>query len=87
MFGDFTLWNWLTIASLVVNLITMILVIVSLTKSGKKSTIQVEQQASAQVAASKQTKPAGVSGVVFCRNCGKQYDSSHSTCPSCQAPR
>jgi membrane protease subunit (stomatin/prohibitin family) len=84
MFEDFTLWNGLTIASLVVNLITMILVIVSLTK---KRSIQVEQQASAQVAASRQTKPSEVSGVVFCRNCGNQYDSSRNSCPSCQAPR
>lgn len=84
MFEDFTLWNWLTIASLVVNLITMILVIVSLTR---KRSIQVEQQASAQVAASKQTKPAEVAGVVFCRNCGNQFDSSRSSCPSCHAPR
>jgi uncharacterized paraquat-inducible protein A len=84
MIGDFTLWNWLTIASLVVNLITMILVIVILTK---KRSIQVEQQASAQVAASRQTKPSEVSGVVFCRNCGNQYDSSRSSCPSCHAPR
>jgi uncharacterized paraquat-inducible protein A len=84
MFEGFTLWNWLTIASLVVNLITMILVIVSLTM---KRSIQVEQQASAQVAASRQTKPSEVAGVVFCRNCGKQYDSKHSSCPSCQAPR
>jgi membrane protease subunit (stomatin/prohibitin family) len=84
MFEDFTLWNWLTIASLVVNLITMILVIVSLRK---KRSIQVEQQASAQVAASRQSKPSEVSGVVFCRNCGKQFDSSQSACPGCNVPR
>jgi hypothetical protein len=87
MFEDFTLWNGLTIASLVVNLITMILVIVILMKNGKNKSIQVEQQASAQVAASRQTKPSEVSGVVFCRNCGNQYDSSRNSCPSCQAPR
>ena len=87
MFEDFTLWNGLTIASLVVNLITMILVIVSLTKTGKNRSIQVEQQASAQVAASRQTKPSEVSGVVFCRNCGNQFDSSRSACPGCNVPR
>jgi predicted Zn-ribbon and HTH transcriptional regulator len=82
--GDFTLWNWLTITSLVVNLITMILVIVMLTK---KNSIQAEQRASEQVAVSKESKQAKVSGVVFCRNCGNQYDSSQSACPSCHAQR
>jgi hypothetical protein len=87
MFEDITLWNWLTIASLVVNLITMILVIVSLLKIGKNKSVQVEQPASIQVASSKEQKPAKVSGVVFCRNCGNQYDSSQSACPSCHAQR
>jgi uncharacterized paraquat-inducible protein A len=84
MFEELTLWNWLTIASFVVNLVTLVLVIVLLTK--KKSS-GVEQKASTQVAASKEQKQVKVSGVVFCRNCGKQYDSSQSACPSCQAQR
>jgi predicted Zn-ribbon and HTH transcriptional regulator len=82
MFEDLTLWNWLTIASFVVNLITLVLVIVMLTK--KKSSVV---EASTQVAASKEQKQVKVSGVVFCRNCGKQYDSSQSACPSCHTQR
>jgi predicted Zn-ribbon and HTH transcriptional regulator len=82
MFEDFTLWNWLTIASFVVNLITMVLVIVMVTK--KRS---IQGEASTQVAASREQKQVKVSGVVFCRNCGKQYDSSQSACPSCDAQR
>ena len=82
MFEELTLWNWLTIASFVVNLVTLVLVIVMLKK--KKSNVV---EASTQVAASKEQKPAKVSGVVFCRNCGKQYDSSQSACPSCQAQK
>ncbi|MDR1067556.1 MAG: hydrogenase maturation nickel metallochaperone HypA [Clostridiales bacterium] len=26
------------------------------------------------------------SGVVFCRNCGNQYDSSSAVCPNCKTP-
>jgi uncharacterized paraquat-inducible protein A len=84
MFEDLSLWNWLTIASFVVNLITLVLVIVMLTK--KKSNV-VEQKASTQVAASKEQKQVKVSGVVFCRNCGKQFESSQSACPGCHVPR
>jgi predicted Zn-ribbon and HTH transcriptional regulator len=82
MFEELTLWNWLTIASFVVNLVTLVLVIVLLTK--KKSNVV---EASTQVAASKEQKQVKVSGVVFCRNCGKQYDSSQSACPGCKVPR
>jgi predicted Zn-ribbon and HTH transcriptional regulator len=84
MFEELTLWNWLTIASFVVNLVTLVLVLVLLTK--KKSSV-VEQKASTQVAASKEQKQVKVSGVVFCRNCGKQFDSSQSACPNCHTQR
>jgi uncharacterized protein (DUF2147 family) len=26
-------------------------------------------------------------GVVFCRNCGNQFDSGNPVCPQCQLPR
>nr|WP_263324558.1 hypothetical protein [Neobacillus sp. Marseille-Q6967] len=69
----------LLIAIFVVNLITMILVIVSMKK---KSDGQVKK-AAAQVAAASQTKVSAVTGIVFCRNCGNQYDSTLNKCPKC----
>ncbi|MEH7355235.1 hypothetical protein V7150_16895 [Neobacillus drentensis] len=32
-------------------------------------------------------KSSAVSGVVFCRNCGNQYDSTHTVCSSYKTPR
>ena len=32
-------------------------------------------------------KTSGGSGIVFCPNCGKQYDGKHNICPSCGAFR
>ena len=30
---------------------------------------------------------SSASGIVFCTNCGKQYDGKHNICPSCGAFR
>jgi hypothetical protein len=86
MFEESSLMMLLIIASLVINLVTMILVIVSLKQNKSRSKMK-EQNASVQVAAAKQTNLQAGAGVVFCRNCGNQYDSTIPVCPDCKAPR
>lgn len=31
--------------------------------------------------------PAAGAGVVFCKNCGRQYNSAEPACPNCKTPR
>lgn len=83
MFEGSSLMILLMVSSLIINLITMIVVIVSF-KKNKQSSNQMVQTASVQAAG---PKSSAVSGVVFCRNCGNQYDSTHSVCSSCKTPR
>jgi predicted Zn-ribbon and HTH transcriptional regulator len=62
-----------------VNLITLIVVI-----KNKSSVIgKVEQKAGVKVAAAEQP----VQGIVFCRSCGNQYDSTLAACPHCKTAR
>lgn len=81
----------LSAAGLVVSLITMVLVIVCLKKIGAQSApVQSELKASVQAAATSEpaaTSGLGVSGVVFCRNCGNQFETTNAVCPSCKTPR
>ncbi len=85
MLEEFTLTTWLVVACLVLNLVTLILVIVSLRQN--KSGAIAKGGSAGQGTASKAGQPQGGAGIVFCRNCGNQYDSSLSVCPSCKVPR
>lgn len=76
-----TIMMILIVACFIMNLITMILVIVSMKRNKLVSYIK-EQNAAAQVAPA-----AEEAGVVFCRNCGNPYDSTIKVCPSCKTPR
>lgn len=80
MFEESLLTISLLVAILIVNLITMILVIVSLRKRSSGQ----ENKTAVQVAAAKQTQTPAVTGIIFCRNCGNQYDSTLSGCPNCR---
>lgn len=80
MFEGSSLMMSLIIAILIINLITLVLVIVSINKN-KSGSIPRDQNAP------KQTKSSAQSGVVFCRNCGNQYDSTITACPNCKTPR
>ncbi|MGM0903001.1 MAG: hypothetical protein ACQEXB_18130 [Bacillota bacterium] len=82
-----SLMLWLLIASLALNLMTMIFVILLFRKMNSLSSAQQEQSAKVEVATTKQTNPSGVEGIVFCRNCGNQHDSSEVACPNCKTPR
>jgi hypothetical protein len=81
MFESSSLMIMFMIASLMLNLITMIFVIMSYKKI-KQSSNQNEPNASVSAFNS-----SAVSGVVFCRQCGNQYDSTLPACPSCKATR
>jgi rubrerythrin len=78
--------NIIITASLLVNLITLTVVLNFIRKS-KQSTMIKEQKDQSQVRTPKPNKSIGETGAVFCRNCGKQYESTQTTCPDCKTPR
>ena len=82
MFEETSLVFVLLVASLVVNLVTMIVVIVSFRRKQLGAAGQKEASGSAQAAAA-----SAVTGIVFCRACGNQYDSTSPACPSCKTVR
>jgi len=94
MLENSTLILGIVAVSLLINLITMILVIKS-TKKNKTETVKgntFEQSAAAESAVtvhstSEIKSPAQATGIIFCRKCGKQYDTTQTACPSCKAAR
>lgn len=93
MLENSTLILGIVAVSLLINLITMILVIKS-TKRNKTATVQgntFEQSAAAEAMASAhstgEVKPPAQAGVIFCRKCGKPFDTTQTACPSCKAAR
>ncbi|MCM3055929.1 MULTISPECIES: hypothetical protein [Bacillaceae] len=76
----------LLIGGLIINLTTMILVIILLKKIKRKIMENVENGI-AEIAGTNETKDSAVLGVVFCRNCGQQFDSLKTVCPHCKTPR
>jgi rubrerythrin len=66
-------------ACLLVNLITLAVVILSHNRRRAD-----EQDAKLQVAAA--LSPSA-QGIVFCRNCGNQFDSTLDVCPHCKTTR
>jgi hypothetical protein len=71
-------------ACLIVNLIT--LTVVFLSRKSLRATAAInEQNAKLQVAAAL-SKEQG-QGIVFCRNCGNQFDSTLDVCPHCNRAR
>jgi hypothetical protein len=85
MFEESSFVIGLLVASLLVNLITLVIVIVLFKKNGMGANRKEGRGGSAQVEAAASTAP--VSGIVFCRSCGNQYDSTSPACPSCKAAR
>jgi rubrerythrin len=65
-------------ACLLVNLITLAVVFLSHNRRQAD-----EQDAKLQVAAAL----SPVQGIVFCRNCGNQFDSTLDVCPHCKTTR
>ena len=64
--------------------ITTIILTVLLYKKSKKA--QESNQDEAEDPYLYDQKPQ-YSGVVFCINCGAQYDAAHKVCPKCGKPR
>lgn len=85
MFGETSLVIVLLVASLLVNLITLVIVIVLFRTNGAEASRKEGRGGSAQVEAAASTAP--VSGIVFCRACGNQFDSTSLACPSCKTVR
>lgn len=67
------------IASLLLNLVTMIVVILIYKK--------VKPSSNAKAVNTSAGATHSVAGVVFCRQCGDSYDSTLLACPSCKAAR
>ncbi|MBY0099710.1 hypothetical protein [Mesobacillus maritimus] len=88
MVEESTLMLWLLIASVVLNLITMVFVIILFGRMRDlKRSLQQEPHAKGEGAAPKQAAPSTLGGIVFCRHCGTQHDSSEEVCPNCKTPR
>lgn len=75
----------LVAACLIVNLITMFVVISSY-KNKTRSNVS-EQLRSVKIAPVTENGSSSVQGIVFCRKCGKQFDSSLMECPHCKKAR
>lgn len=98
MLNNPILTNILLIIVLLTNIMTMIFVVVSMKRNKpSKGLVKEYQMTSVQTAAaglgsgsgsgSDQGRGYADSGVVFCRNCGTQYDSANSACPRCKTAR
>lgn len=74
-------------ASLLVNLITMVFMIVLFKKNGAGAGASRKGGSRTAAAQVETAAAAVVSGIVFCRGCGNQYDSIHAACPSCETVR
>lgn len=72
-------------ACLIVNLITLTVVILS--RKSKPAGANVVEEAKLQVAAAQSKADPPVQGIVFCRGCGNQFDSTLDTCPHCNRAR
>ncbi|ALC89403.1 hypothetical protein AM500_06100 [Bacillus sp. FJAT-18017] len=70
--------------SLLVNFITLGMVISLRKKVGGNSSATVSKKSKAHSA---EAAAAIEAGVVFCRNCGAQYDSTRTVCPHCETAR
>lgn len=89
MFENSSLVIVLLVASLLVNLITLVLVIVLFRKNraGAAAGTGTGTGASRKDDSGSVQAAAAVSGIVFCRGCGNQYDSINAACPSCKTVR
>ncbi|MFS0675167.1 hypothetical protein [Ornithinibacillus sp. 179-J 7C1 HS] len=77
-----SLTNLLIIASIILNMIIIIMI------SKNKSSVRQNSGDPIQNTntTSKQIQGMEV-GVVFCRTCGNQYDSTDKSCPNCKTTR
>ena len=73
-------------AILIINLITLILVI-KLMINSKAKHISKAHNLTVSNTNENQIQPSAVSGIVFCRNCGHQFDSKNTSCPNCHTER
>ena len=78
----FSLTNILLMVSILINIVTMILVIKKRSSAAGDSRrgVSVGEPVSPD-------KPVYEAGVVFCRNCGNQFESTEKVCPGCRIPR
>lgn len=67
---------------IILNIIILILVIVG---NKKRSDYSMITGNNFQPDYNREIQPTG--GVVFCKNCATQFDSSQSICPKCGLPR
>lgn len=79
MSKEFIVLAAIELVGLIMNTVTLIVLLVSLKKRNA-------HEASSILSVSKPNKFAEGAGIVFCRNCGKQYDVSYSICPNCKMP-
>ena len=79
----------LSIANLFMNLVLLICILVVLFRKRKPQETSEANEFSTTptLEVNSQSRSSKVVGVVFCRNCGKQYDSSLSSCPHCSGNR
>ncbi|MEO2076670.1 MAG: hypothetical protein ABGX20_14970 [Bacillus sp. (in: firmicutes)] len=87
MFENSSLVIVLLVASLLVNLVTLVLVIVLFRKNRVGAAAGTGTGAGRKEDSGADQAAAAVSGIVFCRGCGNQYDSINAACPSCKTVR
>ncbi|WP_068673679.1 zinc ribbon domain-containing protein [Oceanobacillus sp. Castelsardo] len=83
----FSLTNILLMVSILINIVTMIFVI---RKRGSAAGVRDSQQLGGDAPVGEPASSDGrafEAGVVFCRNCGNQYESTEKVCPGCRTPR
>lgn len=86
MIGNFEIITALLVLNIIVSVATLTMVIVLLTKKRTTNNNSVQPVKDSMVSQTIITQQSHESGVVFCRNCGNQYDSSVAVCPHCKTP-
>lgn len=93
MLNNPSLTNILLFIVILLNIVTMILVMISMKNAKLRTGLVKEYQlGSTQIGSASesglgQSRGYSESGVVFCRSCGAQYDSANSACPICKTAR
>lgn len=86
MIGNFEIITALLVLNIIVSVAILTTVIILLTKKRTTNSNNAQPAKDSMVAQTIITQQSHESGVVFCRNCGNQYDSSVSVCPNCKTP-
>ena len=90
MSTEFIVLASLTVASFASNIVVLFLFLFLTRRRGNEQANRpyTNQSFEANNQAGLFGQPAGVAetGIVFCRNCGNQFDSTFPVCPSCKTP-